>query len=69
MEEIKSLDDLIPINRLIEVMANDESIGFCVCCGNEIFGVDPDTKNMKCDNCGKFSVFGSYLVAEMMIND
>lgn len=33
--------------------------GFCLICGNEAEGVEPDAENYKCESCGAEQVFGS----------
>ena len=33
--------------------------GFCVECGLEQFGCNPDTRRAKCRRCGKFMVYGA----------
>lgn len=47
---------------LDEVMAaceEDDNLGFCLSCGEEAFGIEPDGRNCKCESCGKNSVFGA----------
>lgn len=36
--------------------------GFCVKCGAEQSGVEPDARNYKCDECGSKSVMGTYVI-------
>lgn len=33
--------------------------GFCIACGNEQEGCEPDARNYKCEACGARKVFGS----------
>ena len=33
--------------------------GFCVACGAETDGCEPDARNYKCEECGKRQVFGA----------
>ena len=33
--------------------------GFCVDCGDEAEGCEPDARNYKCQSCGCMSVFGA----------
>lgn len=33
--------------------------GFCVECGNEAEGVEPDARNYECEACGANGVFGA----------
>ena len=32
--------------------------GFCTSCGAEVYGVEPDARKYKCEECGQNSVFG-----------
>ncbi len=33
--------------------------GFCLVCGHEQDGCEPDARNYKCDACGEDQIFGS----------
>ena len=33
--------------------------GFCLCCGAEIEGVEPNARNYECEHCGEEAVFGA----------
>jgi hypothetical protein len=33
--------------------------GFCIVCGEEAMGVDPDARNYRCESCGADQVFGA----------
>lgn len=33
--------------------------GFCVACGSDADGCEPDARNYECDECGKRAVFGA----------
>jgi hypothetical protein len=39
--------------------ASEDSGGFCLHCGAEAFGVEPDARNYECEVCGKPRVFGA----------
>jgi len=39
--------------------------GFCLACGEEADGVEPDARNYECDACGAHKVFGA---AEILIH-
>jgi DNA-directed RNA polymerase subunit RPC12/RpoP len=45
--------------------ANEEYGGFCVECGEEHWGIEPDARGYKCENCGKDSVYGAEEIAIM----
>ena len=33
--------------------------GFCVSCGEDAEGVEPDARRYKCEHCGKRAVYGA----------
>lgn len=33
--------------------------GFCIACGEEAYGVEPDASHYECEECGEFEVFGA----------
>lgn len=41
--------------------------GFCLLCGLQVHGVEPDARNYKCESCGAEQVFGAEeLLLEIM---
>jgi hypothetical protein len=49
----------IDFDRLMEMIHNDELAGFCIACGEETDGIEPDARNYHCDACNKPKVFGA----------
>jgi hypothetical protein len=59
----------VPVNRdvTLEVIVEAvqrrrtslDDIGFCICCGVEANGVDPDARKDECDSCGFPGVYGA----------
>jgi hypothetical protein len=49
----------IDMNRVIEALEEDECIGFCLACGEEQPGVEPDAREYECDVCGQRQVYGA----------
>ena len=47
------------IDDLMEAVESDDNLGFCIECGEEAFGVEPDARRYKCECCGKYSVYGA----------
>lgn len=33
--------------------------GFCLACGSQADGVEPDARNYECENCGESQVYGA----------
>lgn len=50
------------VSMALEALENGDAemmnLGFCVACGAEAEGVEPDARNYKCEECGKHRVFG-----------
>lgn len=53
----------ITVDRIIEAVKEStfgmEDNGFCVACGSEAYGVEPDAEKCKCEDCGKRAVYGA----------
>ena len=49
----------IPMDDILGAVQADDYIGFCVACGAEHSGVEPDAKKYLCDECGKRAVYGA----------
>ena len=45
--------------------ADADSGGFCIACGEEAYGVEPDARNYECESCGKRQVYGAAEIAMM----
>lgn len=41
--------------------------GFCLACGADADGVEPDAENYDCDECGESMVFGAEQVLIMFV--
>jgi hypothetical protein len=58
----------ITIERLMEAtqreMTTLDNPGFCIACGHEQEGCEPDARNYECESCGEKQVFGA---AELLI--
>jgi len=37
----------------------DEPIGFCLACGEEQWGFEPDARECLCEVCGEYKVYGA----------
>ena len=37
----------------------DECGGWCLACGSEVFGIEPDARRYKCEECGAEEVYGA----------
>lgn len=43
----------------VQEALEDGTMGFCVECGAEAFGVEPDARNYPCECCEEQTVFGA----------
>ena len=49
----------IPFEQLEAAIEDGDYVGFCLACGEEADGVEPDASNYKCESCGEFQVHGA----------
>ena len=49
----------IEADRVIEACASDDYMGFCLACGAEAYGVEPDARGYVCEECGAHQVYGA----------
>lgn len=46
-------------DRVIEAVEEDDLVGFCLECGEERDGCEPDARGYECFNCGEQRVYGA----------
>ena len=49
----------LDVDRVMESVQSDELVGFCLECGEERDGCEPDARHYECYACGKMQVFGA----------
>lgn len=49
----------LTIDRIIEAAESGDDMGFCLACGADAYGVEPDARQYECDECGKEKVYGA----------
>lgn len=59
----------IPLSQLEEVLASDNSTGFCLKCGNEQYGCEPDARKYLCGGCTEAAVYGAEEIMLMGMAD
>ncbi len=47
------------LDEVMRAVQDDEGVGFCVNCGYEQMGVEPDARGYECENCGQPKVYGA----------
>lgn len=45
-------------DREFEMLASESMQGFCLACGEEVEGVEPDARKYECESCGEAKVYG-----------
>jgi hypothetical protein len=55
----KSLTDEVILEACDRHATSLDDPGFCLICGNEASGVEPDAQNYTCETCGAEQVFGA----------
>lgn len=51
-----TLDDLI--EQAERSLFDLDDVGYCMSCGTEVFGIEPDARRYECEVCGQKAVFG-----------
>lgn len=49
----------IDLDALIDAVQRDDGTGFCLACGEEAMGVEPDAEQYECESCGAHKVYGA----------
>lgn len=49
----------ITTDRLMTAIEQEDYPGFCVHCGEETDGVEPDAREYECEHCGQNGVYGA----------
>jgi hypothetical protein len=51
---------ILPTWLNLEAMLHrDDNEGFCLACGEEAFGIEPDAERYECEYCEKSAVYGA----------
>lgn len=49
----------ITAQRVLAAVEADDNRGFCLACGAEAYGVEPDMRKGECEECGEHRVYGA----------
>jgi hypothetical protein len=49
----------VTMEQVTEAIESGGHVGFCLGCGAEVDGVEPDARHYKCENCDAALVFGA----------
>ena len=54
------MSNILPTFEELEAIITGSNVeGFCLSCGNQQYGVEPDAREYVCDKCGSNKVFGA----------
>ncbi len=57
----------VSIDDVMEAVERDDNVGFCLKCGQEAMGVEPDARKYECESCGENAVYGASEILLMSI--
>lgn len=49
----------VTLEQVLEAAEADDCLGFCIACGEEASGVEPDAREYTCESCGEPKVYGA----------
>ena len=49
----------VTLEAVMDQVESDDYLGFCLVCGEEAYGVEPDASEYKCETCGEPYIFGA----------
>jgi hypothetical protein len=49
----------LSMNDVIAAVESGEDMGFCLACGAEAYGVEPDARRYECESCGERKVYAA----------
>lgn len=57
----------VTVDRVMQACEADDHLGFCVACGDEAYGVEPDARGYVCESCDAPKVYGAEELLLMMV--
>ena len=57
----------LTLEYIMEIAGEGEYAGFCMKCGEQADGVEPDARGYVCDYCGSPSVYGAEELLIMLV--
>lgn len=50
---------VVSLDQVLEAAESGDDIGFCLACGAEAYGVEPDARKYECEECDAPKVYGA----------
>ncbi len=66
MSKHTHINESITEDRVTAAVQEDNTTGFCLACGCEALGVEPDARSYECEECGERRVYGAEEVLFMI---
>ena len=57
----------LTLEKIVEFASEDRNAGFCMKCGEQADGVEPDARGYECESCGSPSVYGAEELLIMLV--
>ena len=57
--ELERFTMKVSLEQVMAVIENGEYAGFCLACGAQADGVEPDARKYECSECGAHKVYGA----------
>jgi DNA-directed RNA polymerase subunit RPC12/RpoP len=49
----------LTLDQIMQAVESGDYIGFCLACGEEHEGIEPDARKYECEACGRREVYGA----------
>jgi hypothetical protein len=49
----------VTLEQVMEAIEQDDCLGFCLACGEQAYGVEPDARKYTCETCNAPRVYGA----------
>lgn len=56
---LMTLPGNLTVERIVEAVEADDNLGFCLNCGQEDSGLEPDARERECQCCRSLTVYGA----------
>ena len=56
----------VSLDQVMQAVEEDDNSGFCLACGEQAYGVEPDARKYVCESCGAARVYGAEELLIMM---
>ena len=53
------MHESITLELVMNAMADQDYVGFCITCGEQFDGIEPDAHEYECECCGQHTVYGA----------